>query len=83
MPLLYEVQPDLVIEMCCTWAYDTSDLEHQTKVTEPNTHDAANLEKQTEMTEPDMHTATDHTVNKENSVPLTKILYNSTVCIPN
>ena len=28
-----------------------------------------------------MRTATDHTVNKENSVPLTKILYNSTVCI--
>ena len=46
-----------------------SDPEHQTKVTEPNTHDAANLENQTEMTEPDMHTATDHTVNKENSVP--------------
>ena len=33
-----------------------SDPEHQTKVTEPNTHDAANLENQTEMTEPDMHT---------------------------
>ena len=50
-------------------APDTSDLEHQTKVTEPNTHDDTNLENQTEMTEPDMHTATDHTVNKENSVP--------------
>ena len=50
-------------------ALDTSELEHQIEVTEPNTHDATNLENQTEMTEPDMHTATDHTVNKQNSVP--------------